>query len=37
MGLVVVTLFGVPWTAASVAGGVAVALARWAARRIRSG
>ena len=37
MGLVVVTLFGVPWTAASVAGGVVVALARRAARQIRSG
>ena len=33
MGLVVVALFGVPWTGASLAGGAAVVLARLAARR----
>jgi hypothetical protein len=38
MGFVVVALFGVPWTGASLAGGVAVVLARLAARRqARSG
>jgi hypothetical protein len=33
MGLVVVALFGVPWTGASLAGGAAVLLARLTARR----
>jgi hypothetical protein len=33
MALMVLAVFGLPWTGASFAGGLVVALARWTARR----